>query len=57
MHDGLSSALAKRIIELGTVVLSEVVASERLTTVLVDALKDLLIRDTVSCEFPYQCHG
>jgi hypothetical protein len=41
VHDGLSGTLAKGIIEVGTVVLSKVIACERLTTVLVDALKDL----------------
>lgn len=41
VHNGLSGTLAKCIIEVGTVVLSEVIAGERLTAVLVDALEDL----------------
>lgn len=43
MHNGLSGTLAKCLIEVGTVVLVEVIACERLTTVLVDALEDLSI--------------
>lgn len=41
MHNGLSGTLAKCLIEVRTVVLSEVIAGERLTAVLVDALEDL----------------
>lgn len=41
VHNGLSGTLAKCIVEVGTVVLSEVIAGERLTAVLVDALEDL----------------
>lgn len=42
MHDGLAGTLAESIVEVGTPVLSEVVASERLTTVLVDTLENLV---------------
>ena len=41
VHDGLAIALAERLVEDVTVVPGEVVASERLSTVLVDALEDL----------------
>jgi len=41
VHDGLSSSLAKSLVEIGAVVLSQVVPSEGLATVLVNALKDL----------------
>lgn len=41
VHDGLSGSLAEGIVELGAVVLSQVVTSEGLTTVLVNPLKDL----------------
>lgn len=47
MHDGLARTLAKRVVEVGTVVLSKVITSERLTTILVDTLKDLGIREKV----------
>jgi hypothetical protein len=43
VHNSLSGTLAKCIIEVGTVVLSEVITGERLTTVLVDALENLYI--------------
>jgi hypothetical protein len=49
VHDGLSGTLAKGLIEVGTPVKGKVVASERLTTVLVDTLKDLLFRSIISC--------
>jgi len=48
VHDSLSGTLAKGLVEVGTVVLSEVVASERLTTVLVDTLEDLLFECIMS---------
>lgn len=41
VHDGLSSSLAESVVEIGAVVLSQVVPSEGLPTVLVNALKDL----------------
>lgn len=43
VHNSLSGTVAKCLIEVGTVVLSEVIACERLTAVLVDALEDLWI--------------
>lgn len=46
MHDGLAGTLSEGIVEIGTVVLSEVVTGERLTTVLVDTLKNLNIEAT-----------
>ena len=42
VHDGLAGTLAESIVEVGTPVLSEVIASERLTTVLVDTLENLV---------------
>lgn len=41
VHNSLSSPLAKCIVEVGTVVLGQVVARERLTSVLVNSLKYL----------------
>lgn len=41
MHDSLSCSLTKCIVEIGAVMLSQVVARERLTAVLVDSLEDL----------------
>lgn len=46
VHDGLAGTLSEGIVEIGTVVLSEVVTGERLTTVLVDTLKNLNIEAT-----------
>ena len=48
VHDGLAGTLAESIVEVGTPVLSEVVASERLTTVLVDTLENLFFEEIVS---------
>lgn len=42
VHNGLAGTLAKGVVELVAVVLCEVIANERLTTVLVDSLKDLV---------------
>lgn len=42
VHDRLAGTLAKSIVKVGTPVLGEVVASERLTTVLVDTLENLV---------------
>lgn len=41
VHDGLSGSLAESLIEIGAVVQSQVVASEGLTTILVNTLEDL----------------
>lgn len=41
MHDSLASSLSEGVIEVGAVVLGQVVSDERLTTVLVDSLQDL----------------
>lgn len=41
MHNGLSCALAKRIVEFGAVMLRQIVARERLASVLVDSLENL----------------
>ena len=41
MHDSLSGSLAKGVVKVGAVVLSQIVARERLATVLVDTLKHL----------------
>lgn len=41
VHNGLSGTLAKCLVEVGTVVLSKVIACERLTTVFVDSLENL----------------
>lgn len=41
MHDGLAGSLSEGIVEIGTMVLSQVVPRKRLTTVLVDTLKNL----------------
>lgn len=52
MHDGLSGTLAESLVEVGTIVLSEIVTGKRLTTVLVNSLEDLLFSEYVSCSFP-----
>lgn len=41
MHDGLSGPLAESIIEIGAVMLSQIVADEGLTTVFVNSLENL----------------
>lgn len=51
VHDGLSGTLAKSLVEVGTMVLSEIVTGKRLTTVLVNSLEDLLFSRHVSCSF------
>lgn len=42
VHDGLAGTLAESVVELVTVVLRQVITDEGLTTVLVDALKNLV---------------
>lgn len=42
VHDGLAGTLAESIVEVGAPVLGEVVTSERLATVLVDTLENLV---------------
>jgi hypothetical protein len=49
VHNSLACTLAEGLIEVGAVVLGQVVACERLTTVLVDTLKNLGIQNHVSC--------
>lgn len=44
MHNSLACTLAEGLIEVGAVVQGQVVACERLTTVLVDTLKNLEIQ-------------
>ena len=62
VHDGLAVALAECLVEGVTVVPGEVVASERLSTVLVDALEDLRITVSpslisVNCRASYLVGG
>lgn len=59
MHDGLASSLSEGIVEIGAMVLSQVVAGERLTAVLVDTLEDLRVgRGRESAHYRmYQCKG
>jgi hypothetical protein len=49
VHNSLACTLAEGLIEVGAVVQGQVVACERLTTVLVDTLKNLEIQNRVSC--------
>jgi hypothetical protein len=42
VHNGLASLLAKGILEVGTIVLGQVITSDGLTTILVDSLEDLV---------------
>lgn len=42
MHNGLASLLAEGILKVGAIVLAQEVSRNRLTTVLVDSLKDLV---------------
>lgn len=41
VHDSLSGSLSEGVIEVGAVVLGQVVPDERLATILVDSLQDL----------------
>jgi hypothetical protein len=42
VHNGLAGLLAKSILEVGAIVLGQEITSDRLTTVLVDSLEDLV---------------